>query len=209
MDVGANVGQMTSALAHGMKKGRLHAFEPHPAIYPVLEENGRQIAREVEGVSLDVHNVAVGRASGTETLHVPDAWSENYGLATMQDTSDAEAVQVDVCRLVDVLNGPIQLLKIDVEGHEAAVLDGARGLLTGHKINHVLFEEHSFGNSAVVERLENAGYEIFSVERTLRGPKLKNPCSTDGYNFIATSAVDECARRFEPNGYMSMKRSEI
>lgn len=205
IDVGANVGHMTSALAHGMQEGRLYAYEPHPKVYRLLEKNADQIAREVPGVSVTTCDAAIGNTTGTETLYVPSDWSQNHGLASMQKRPEGTSVEVDVCRLADEVYDPVQVLKLDVEGHEDAVLEGAEDLLVEQHIQHIIFEDHDFEHSTVVQRLRTAGYEIFAIGKELWGPELRAPTSTEGYNFIASSRVDECVARFEPRGWASLQ----
>lgn len=205
VDVGANVGHMTSALAHGMREGSVYAFEPHPKIYPLLERNVDRLSREVQNVDVIPKEKAMGTSSGTETLYIPKRWSENYGLATLQNASGMDTVQVAVGRLDDQIDGPIHLLKLDVEGHEDAVLEGASSLLERRKIRHILFEEHEFGESAVVRRLTDAGYDIYAVRKHLRGPELVAPHSSDGYNFIATLNAEECREQFRARGWISLQ----
>ena len=191
VDVGANVGHMTSALAHAMKAGRVHAFEPHPEIFPLLQENASRLARETPKVSLTVREAAVGRTTQHQTLHVPEQWSQNRGLASLCERAEAEAVEVEACRLD--------------EEYEPAVLEGARTLLSNQRIHHVLFEDHDIENSAAVQRLRETGYTIFAVRKRLLGPKLIPLRQSDGYNFVATVRPKECISSFEPNGWYSLR----
>jgi len=205
VDVGANVGHMTSALAHGMREGSVYAFEPHPKIYPLLERNVDRLSQEVQNVNVVPREKAIGRTRGMEILHVPKRWSGNYGLATLQNASGTETVRVAARRLTDEIDGPIHLLKLDVEGHEEAVLDGATSLLERGGVRHICFEEHDFEDSAVVRRLTDAGYHIYAVRKHLCGPKLIDPQSSDGYNFIATLDPEGCRERFRAQGWISLQ----
>lgn len=204
VDVGANIGHMTSALAHGMGRGDLYAFEPHPKLYPLLEKNVTQISSEVSEVSLSVHKTAVGRERGTQSLHIPEGWSENYGIATISGNSGSKGVQVEVCRLENEISNPVQVLKMDVEGHEEAVLEGAENLLDDGKVRHIIFEDHNFENSIVVEKLKKKGYNILGIEAHLSGPALSDASRTEGYNFIATLDENNCLSRFKSTGWRSL-----
>ena len=79
VDVGANVGHMTSALVHAMQSGRVLAYEPHPELYSILEENAEYFEKEKPEIAVAVHEMAVGNAEGGTTLYVPENWKENVG----------------------------------------------------------------------------------------------------------------------------------
>jgi FkbM family methyltransferase len=198
---------MTSALAYAMREGEIHVFEPHPKVYGLLEENIDRLSDEVKTITVIRAEKALGRKKGVETLHVPQDWSGNYGLASLRRRANSKAIEVEVGRLDEEVEGPIQLLKLDVEGHEDAVLRGARSLLARNEIRHILFEDHNFENSSVVERLMEAGYTIFGIQKQLRGPYLASPTSSGGYNFIATIDVEECRTQFREKGWMSLRGS--
>ena len=55
-------------------------------------------------------------------------------------------------------DGQIDLLKLDVEGHEAAVLHGATGLLGRGAVRDIIFEEHAPYPSPTTRLLEGQGY---------------------------------------------------
>lgn len=121
VDVGANFGLITKALADLVgPSGRVLAVEPMPETYYAL-------ARNVEALGLTqvrpVH-AALSDRTGTGHMALPD---DNYYLACVAD----EGVAVPMTTL-DALTeglGPVAFVKCDVEGHEVAVLRGARRLL--------------------------------------------------------------------------------
>lgn len=135
-DVGANIGLTAAAFATFAPDGAVHAFEPGDRAYGDLQATIR--ANGFGNVT--AHHVAVGREDGTAQLLVPN-W--NASGAFMAGESSASALHagndavtvtdVDV-RSLDSLVAELgvdrlDLLKIDVEGHEDAVLDGAAGTL--------------------------------------------------------------------------------
>jgi hypothetical protein len=97
------------------------------------------------------------------------------------------------------------VLKLDVEGHELEALRGAARSLESRRIRHILFEDHGGAGSEVVRLLGAAGYRVFSVGWSMRGPELV-PAEESGAgraweapNFLATLdagfAVQSCAPR--------------
>jgi FkbM family methyltransferase len=124
-DVGANVGYY-SWLAASMvgPSGRVLAFEPGPYAFDrlqrVIRENG------VRGV--ETLNIALGDRSCRGTLFVPHHAVGNYNPSLTPYLSDMERVEVSIERLDTVLRNlavhRIDLMKVDVEGHELGVFVG-------------------------------------------------------------------------------------
>ena len=142
-DVGANVGRWSkSMLAAASTAGRetelrLHAFEPDSRAFARLAEtlDGRQASLSKTALS-DRQGTSpfyvVAPAAGTNSLYsVPEANpvpQENVVTTTL----DSYAEQSGVARFA--------LVKIDAEGHDLAVLRGARTLLAEHRIAVAQFE---------------------------------------------------------------------
>lgn len=123
LDVGAHVGIVSMALARMLPTARVHAFEPSPASVRWLHHN--LVRNDLERVR--VTHAAVGAAPGT--LYVTG--NDHYSMGTR--VGDAGDVAVPAITLDDWarrhLEGPVDLMKIDVEGAETAVLDGAARIL--------------------------------------------------------------------------------
>lgn len=125
VDVGAWLGPWTRALSR--RAAHVHAFEPQPALAARL--------RRVVAPNVTVHEAAVGASPGVARLVIDHA-SGRDSLSHLARTGEGseggatvEHVEVDVVRLDDLDLGEVGFLKVDVEGHEGEVLDGAVGLL--------------------------------------------------------------------------------
>src|SRR6185436_12606766 len=126
-DAGANVGYtaVLEALAVGAR-GRVIAFEPNPHVFPILKEN---INRNGLSDRVRLHAAALSDTGGRMALSMPVELRENDGLASLyQIRPGAHSVLVDVARLDDVFTGEAALMKVDVEGAEAHVFNGASRL---------------------------------------------------------------------------------
>lgn len=212
VDVGANIGYVTSLMAVLTGPcGRVHAFEPHPQIFRELEAN---VAgwRMLRIAPITLYELALSNCGGTVRLHEPAyGFSENRGLASLVHNSEdgGKAYKVTAARLDHLISGDasIELLKVDVEGHELAVFEGAESLLRSKKIRDIVFEEFCPYPAPTHRLLETFGYRVFHVNQRLFGPKL---CLTEkGYipppgnpaNYLATIDPARSSDRFRSRGW--------
>lgn len=163
VDIGANWG----AYAHEATKysAAVHCFEPQPALARVLERAFGRAPRVV------VHNVALSSVGGWAEMRIP---TNDIGYSTiepgnkLEDKADltrgVQVIQVRTQRLDDLSIGPIGFVKIDVEGHEIDVLEGAVVSIGRDKPSLIVEveERHRSGSvSAVKGMLGGLGYECF------------------------------------------------
>lgn len=165
VDVGANRGQILREAVRVAPRGRHFAFEPIPAV-------AAELMREFP--SVDSRQMALGaRADTAQFCHFRslDGWS---GLRRSNEITDQQGDPEYITVKVSTLDAEIgemqpRVVKIDVEGAELEVLEGARGLLA-HARPLVIFEHVAsaaalYGHppGAVWDLLDELGYETFSV----------------------------------------------
>jgi FkbM family methyltransferase len=168
VDVGAFIGLYAIAVGLRLKRsGRVVAFEPEKRNFSLLEKhvwlNG------LEG-RVELHRVAVSDKAG-ECGFLANG-SLEARLVSSCDREQTEVVQV--VTLDGLLSGQrIDILKIDVEGHEEMVLRGAQSLLRTSALRPraVFIEVHPYawqstssGSSALLGLLNEAGYRVQTVE---------------------------------------------
>lgn len=125
VDIGANTGYY-GLLADSL--GSLVAFiEPNPPYYKMLRKTIEHLGLSDKCVVLPV---ALSDKKGWATLYVPAELHGSASLTKMDEKWDVQPVQVDIERLDDLLgrrhNKSTQyFLKIDAEGEEERILDGA------------------------------------------------------------------------------------
>jgi FkbM family methyltransferase len=208
IDAGANVGYMTvlAATAAG-RGGRVLAFEPHPELFAVLQQNAAYAMRS--GCRVEARQAALGETRGPALLRIPPSFADNDGMATLADGAPAstEAVQVAVERLDDVIDTGASVLKLDVEGFEASVLRGAQRLLSERRLRHIVFEDHDVDRSEVVRLLKASGYRLFAMGWSMRGlvvgPIERGQLATpfEAPSFVATTEPDAVIARTAPRGW--------
>lgn len=181
VDVGANIGCMTSVMAARVSAagGRVVAYEAHPDVWAELSYNADTWRRVLDGLQLRAEHAVVSNAAGERWLEIPDDFASNRGLARVGDPAGAAAIRVRSVTLDEEFPAPesIGVLKLDVEGHELEVLNGATQLLDEGRLRDVIFEDHHPFPSPVAERLISAGFQIWRLERGLLRPRLSHPDS--------------------------------
>jgi hypothetical protein len=106
----------------------------------------------------------VSDAPGRATLSLPEARHGANALASLRVDADTAAVvhEVEVVRLDDLGATDVGFLKIDVEGHERAALDGAVELIRRDRPRLLLEAEQRHLDeplSSLFERVMREGYE--------------------------------------------------
>ncbi|MGG5890435.1 FkbM family methyltransferase [Falsiroseomonas sp. HC035] len=164
LDIGANKGVWSEALRP--HSSSVHAFEPNPKIHEVL--------RRGIGSGVTVHDIALSDTSGSAELRVPRHRSGGYSnqgasLSTEKiGAAEYGSVVVDARRLDDLDLGEVGFIKIDVEGFELAVVEGARETLRRHRPNMVIEIEEKHTRRPIAELLGAVcahGYQAFALDR--------------------------------------------
>jgi len=119
VDAGANIGVAALWLASRYPGARLHCFEPESACFALLQHNLGQL------LDAQVEHAALGARSGRVSLHV----SEHGSVHSVFESGASTRTEVVRCiRLADYLEDHsvdrVDLMKLDVEGSELAVLQG-------------------------------------------------------------------------------------
>jgi FkbM family methyltransferase len=192
VDAGAHVGQY-SMLASGQvgAAGRVVAFEPHPVLGRVLRRN----IRRAGCANVTVSSLALGQASSRAELVLHPA--ANYGGSSLRPddaTAHHRRAPVRVAALDDYLDragvAQVDVLKLDVEGAELDVIEGAsRTLAANPRIVLVVefLRENPLRFGKTVEdleaRLRELGFLLFSL--TPGGPRRYEPVGELSVNVVA------------------------
>lgn len=159
IDVGANIGDtvLTSAIQVG-PKGTVWAIEPHPRTYSFLLSNLElNLIQNVETI-----NCAVGNGTG-EVLFDDDRRDDMNRVGVGKLT-------VPVRRLDDLVKyrDTVDLLKVDVEGYEKTVFDGASEILANtcsvhFEVSKRHFSWFGYQINDLLELLASYGFQLFCL----------------------------------------------
>jgi len=155
IDIGANFGLYTCIIGRLKLANRLIAFEPNP------QARGRlQTHLELNGLTeVEIHDAGAGAARHTASL-LPGAGGQS-ALSTVV-SANPEGYEIEVVPLDDVVSfvGKSLVIKIDVEGYELQVLEGAKSLLSR---NYGYAQIESFEErraSAVIDKMAQFGWRL-------------------------------------------------
>jgi FkbM family methyltransferase len=188
LDIGANFGLYTATAASFVKdRGRLYAFEANPHTFKLLQRT-LYANRVIHNPNIVAVNALVGETSGRGKLYyMPEA----LGGATASDPGpgwrEGRSVEVEMLAIDDFLPADlaVDLVKIDVEGHEPFVMRGMRRTIRRSPNIRIFLEfveeflVHTVGADAFVEEIAAQGLHVCEIvpgariERLRPGEKLR------------------------------------
>ncbi|NSW46006.1 MAG: FkbM family methyltransferase [Bacteroidales bacterium] len=138
VDIGANIGSYT-ILASAHVGAKTISFEPVPETFSILLQN---IAINNVFNKVTTYNLAVGNTNGVINF-TKDHDTMNHAAIS----SDSNVIEVKICKCDDILkNQNPTLLKIDVEGYETEVINGAFETLKKESLKAIIIELNGSGN---------------------------------------------------------------
>lgn len=158
IEVGANIGSHTVGLAKIVgAQGRVMAIEAQPVIFQNLCGN-----ISINSLTnLDCLNIAASNRSGSTIIPFYDySIKGNYGGISVGDSEVGS--QVDMKKLDDVFPyNRLKLLKIDVEGMEKEVLEGAREIIERFKPILYVENDRVDNSKELIEYIFQLGYDLW------------------------------------------------
>lgn len=169
-DVGANVGLFTfAAAARAGSSGSVLAIEPDVWLAQLLNRSARGIAQKSSAAAqVKVLCASVSSRNGVAELEIAQrarASNHLFGISGSSQSGGNRQLQPTIVLTLDSLLEnfpPPAVVKIDVESHEAEVLEGAPRLL--QRVRPVLWCEIDPKNAErVSELLLRSGYQMFGA----------------------------------------------
>jgi FkbM family methyltransferase len=198
LDIGANIGYYAlMEIAMIMPGGKLIAVEPSPSNVALLKRN--LALNGYDGI--EVHQAAVS----DQVARRPFFMSEMSNLNTFHDTGTGalhlkgETIDVDTKTVPEIMSGrPLDLIRMDVEGHEIEVLSGLLPAVErGDMAPMIIFETHlsrytpEHDMEPVLRRFFARGYHVaVAGSSSKRGTQIIEACGYKGSAPIATDDVE-------------------
>jgi FkbM family methyltransferase len=145
LDCGSNIGMAILFTKALYPDARITAFEPAPWACAAIEETIR--ANGLRDVTL--HNAALAESEGTLELFHDPTHPGSAVMSVFRDRMPGEPVRVPAVRLSRHVTGPVDFLKLDVEGSELAVLRELAASGAIRQIRQMVIEFHHHMNPAV------------------------------------------------------------
>lgn len=190
IDVGANSGFFTLFMSRLVgPEGHVLAFEPSDTNLPRLKANlERNAIANVELVEQplwnkvkDIQFFHSADSPGGDAVWDPGLWWENVQSQMVPQVRRVKQVRATILDH-HAFNGPVRLVKIDTEGAEQKILEGAEGFLTEHNPPFIVLELNPFGqkqldssNEGLRAFLREFGYECFLIHTDGSLPSLVPP----------------------------------
>ena len=168
VDIGASCGGFTLPATTMWPNTSIVAIEPSSWSWPYFEAN-------TEGLSIELIKEAASDKTEEVVLSLPPGEEKRIGLESVYGGGE-EAQKVPARRLDDMISGSVDLIKIDVEGHELSVIEGGRGLISEYHPELIVElkdkRQRPAGHSSedVIMELVRMGYQL--------------PVPLSGYDFV-------------------------
>ncbi|MHA1146033.1 MAG: FkbM family methyltransferase [Candidatus Helarchaeota archaeon] len=200
LDIGANIGYYTLLAAKLVgETGRVYAFEPEPKNYAVLIKN-----IEVNGYENVISaQKALSNKRGVLRLFLDDEVIGNHSLSFENVVFKSGYEEVEAITLDDyfkdvVGNTKIELIKMDVQGAEGLVLEGAKKILQENSLKIIMefcpYMLRNVGTDPIMllQELHEMGFRIRCLEKG-----VQDSISND-------EIIKLCESRFEGTGQINL-----
>ena len=153
IDAGAHIGLSTLYFKRLFPSAHIIAIEPNPQSFALLKKN----VFENQLSNVELHSVALDDNSGQREFYRDSTSAEWYSTAgflpgAWNHQQKSESFLVKTRPLSDFLSKSVDLLKLDIEGAEQAVLTKAQERLTC--ISHLFVEFHPHSGQSLIKTLE-------------------------------------------------------
>lgn len=156
LDVGGGAGAFALVCKQKWPQVQITILEPSPGMLPYLYQNVGEMD------SIYIHRVAASNVNESAFLTMP--LGEHIGQDTLHGDGSSGAT-VECQRLDDIIGDPVDIMKVDVEGHEKQCLEGAMGILKRDHPDIIVEVKKMFHGTIWDARpmLEEMGY-VFNIK---------------------------------------------
>ena len=209
IDIGANIGTITLTCSKKTSnEGQVYSIEPNPNTFKFLEKN--ILLNKVSNVKL--FNYAVGDKSGLVDFSIirSDGQSKIIENEFINDpvVLKGKKIQVPVISIDNLIKDEsiFSLIKIDVEGYEKFVIQGAKNIIKNTKciyfeVVEKNYKKYGYTAKEIYDLLQSYGFQLFLIkERSI--VQISVSYKTYATNILAIRDVDDFLSR---TGYILKK----
>jgi FkbM family methyltransferase len=173
VDAGASIGETSKKLSKFFPKAKIHAIEPFPKFYHILEENCKKNA------NITPYNFALSDVEGTVSFNINKSEGTNslFRSNVSKDhphhelLTNVSKINVFTKKLDNLFpSQTIDILKLDIQGGEYNTLIGAMKLLTTNRIKSIICEvifEKSYHDQKnafdLISLIETNNFKLFNL----------------------------------------------
>jgi len=141
-DIGANYGWYTTLFYSVVKdQGQVHSFEPVPVTFAELTRNHALMGSPA---NVKINNLALGDSPGTITLNFFEGEPTGHASIATKGATPSDSFECPIITLDSYLKdnsiSKVDFVKVDIEGAELMMLNGAKTLFKGEKLPIILME---------------------------------------------------------------------
>lgn len=169
-DVGANIGYFSFLVKQMSPQAKVYSFEPLPKNIEAYKKN-----RELNNfASMELQEVCVADKAGDTEFLIPPSEESGWGRMAHRDLFSGEKIQRSVvtldqfCENHDITG--VDLMKIDVEGYEFKVLQGAQKLIETQRpricieLNEPCLLDTGTSGEEIFQFFKERNYEMFALD---------------------------------------------
>jgi FkbM family methyltransferase len=190
IDIGANIGYVSCLMLHRIPGSILTAVEPQEAVLKLLKNNLKRF--QSERYRLIEAGLSDSNGEGAMML---DAANKGASRLVEKGTEGVVTIPLVSARQVFDSLPRLDLIKMDIEGHEETVFRSALEAIRRLQPKAILFEDQTgeaAANGKIGRQLASAGYKVFGIGKKLLSTNL-SPITAENVkqfnDFMAVSAT--------------------
>jgi FkbM family methyltransferase len=189
LDIGANIGYVSSCFLNNVSNSSVIAVEPQPEVLEILATNLGRLGRN------QIYPFALAESDGEAWFQIDRS---NMGAGRIVEASDSRTVKIQTrgadSMFSDLHIEKLDLVKIDAEGFEKAIISACLNHFERLQPRAILFEDTALDVTEIARLLQKVGYRTFGIRKSLTSLTLQD-IGQLAHDYIAISNRREIPER--------------